>query len=228
MGSVRSYELDRVRMAGFRGAVSLAIALSVPTALADGGLFPARDDIVLVTAGVVVLTLLVQGPLLPGIVRWAHLGEDDADADELRLAEQEITATAVAALPDLAAEHAVSEEVRQRLTSDYQEHLALVRAKRPHSNRSFDPAVEELEALLQGQDIVPGAQREARVVQLDEYGPLTRNEEYTRLRLALLDRKRETLLRLRREGTIDDAVSWRIQTRLDIEELRLTGIEPFA
>ena len=33
-------------IAGIRGAVSLAIALSVPEALDDGSPFPARDDII--------------------------------------------------------------------------------------------------------------------------------------------------------------------------------------
>ncbi|WP_418606628.1 hypothetical protein [Georgenia sp. SUBG003] len=55
---------------------------------------------------------------------------------------------------------------------------------------------------------------------------LTRNEQYSRLHLAVLDHKREVLQRLRREGTIDDAVARQIQTQLDIEELRLTGVEP--
>jgi monovalent cation/hydrogen antiporter len=35
------------------------------------------------------------------------------------------------------------------------------------------------------------------------------------------------LLRLRDVGTIDDSVARRIQIRLDIEGLRLTGVEPF-
>jgi CPA1 family monovalent cation:H+ antiporter len=34
------------------------------------------------------------------------------------------------------------------------------------------------------------------------------------------------LIRLRREGTVDDSVARRIQTRLEVEELRLTGVEP--
>ena len=68
-------------------------------------------------------------------------------------------------------------------------------------------------------------QQAAPAVQLAEYAPLARNEEYTRLRVAMLDRKREVLLRLRRDGTIDDTVARRVQTRLDIEELRLTGVE---
>lgn len=62
---------------------------------------------------------------------------------------------------------------------------------------------------------------------VSEQSPLKRDEEYTRLRLALLDRKREVLVRLRRERTIDDSVARQVQTRIDFEEPRLTGVEPF-
>ena len=58
--------------AGFRGAVSMAAALSVP----DG--FPDRDLIIFVTAVVIGVTLLVQAPLLPRIVRWARMSADDS------------------------------------------------------------------------------------------------------------------------------------------------------
>nr|MBA2558822.1 cation:proton antiporter [Propionibacteriales bacterium] len=217
--------------AGFRGAVSLALALSVPATLHDGSPFPARGDIVLVTAGVILLTLLLQGPLLPAVVRWANLPADDTAEQELRLAEQEITTSAISALPDLAAEHGVSDEVLDRLTADYQEHLALVQARqrqRPEQLRAqAEPKLGEFEALLDGNQTQPRSGAGAPTLQEDEYAPLARNEEYTRLRVAMLDRKREVLLRLRRNGTIDDAVARRIQTRLDIEELRLTGVESY-
>lgn len=49
--------------------------------------------------------------------------------------------------------------------------------------------------------------------------------EETTLRQALLERKREALLELRLAGTVDDTVARRIQTRLDVEEQRLTGVE---
>jgi CPA1 family monovalent cation:H+ antiporter len=195
-------------VAGFRGAVSLAIALSVPLTLDDGAPFPARDDIIFVTAGVVLLTLLVQGPMLPVVVRWANLPADTAAEQELQLAEQQITTAAIAALPDLAAEHGVSAETLRRLTADYHEHLALVRAR---------------QRLPPSTGTSSGAPHAAEPV---EGSPLVRNEEYSRLRVAMLDRKREALSRLRREGTIDDAVARQVQTRIDIEELRLTGVEP--
>jgi hypothetical protein len=46
-----------------------------------------------------------------------------------------------------------------------------------------------------------------RSVDRAEYAPLARNEEYTRVLIAMLDRKREVLARLRRDGTIDDTVA---------------------
>lgn len=222
-------------VAGFRGAVSLAIALSVPAALDDGSPFPARDDIVLVTTGVILLTLLVQGPLLPAVVRWANLPADDTAEQELRLAEQEITTSAIAALPDLAAEHGVSEEVLNRLTADYHEHLTVVQARQrqhhgPRRERiraQIEPELDGHESLLDGDQTRPQERAGTRAFQEEVvYTPLTRNEEYTRLQLAMLDRKREVVLRLRRNGSIDDTVARQLQNRLDVEELRLTGVEP--
>jgi hypothetical protein len=61
-------------------------------------------------------------------VRWAQLPEDtDADREQ-QLAEHAITITAVRALPELADEHGISEEVRERSARDYAEHLQLVEA----------------------------------------------------------------------------------------------------
>ena len=218
-------------VAGFRGAVSLAIALSVPTALQNGEPLPGRDVIVFVTAGVIILTLLVQGPLLPVVVRWARLPEDTSASDELHLAERAITSAAVTALPDLAAEHGVSAEVRDRLKHDYQQSLELANARRmaaeqraaAEAGTDFTPPQERMEPSEDG-----GAEAVAENLEVivDMTTPVTRDEEHRRLRLAVLDRKREVLIRLRREGLVDDTILRQVQTRLDIEELRLSGVEP--
>jgi CPA1 family monovalent cation:H+ antiporter len=62
-------------------------------------------------------------------------------------------------------------------------------------------------------------------IDLTQRSPLARFEEMTRLKLALLDRKRTVLLRLRREGTIDDLVVRRVEAHLDLDELRLRGVD---
>jgi monovalent cation/hydrogen antiporter len=57
--------------------------------------------------------------------------------------------------------------------------------------------------------------------------PVTRHEEqYTALRLALLARKRATVVALRDEQRIDDIVLRQFQARLDIEEVRLSRPDP--
>ncbi|MGO4807102.1 hypothetical protein AB4089_18490 [Arthrobacter sp. 2MCAF15] len=59
-------------IAGFRGAVSLAIALSVPSALNDGSPLPGRDDIIFITAGVIVFD---HARPRPATARSSPLGE---------------------------------------------------------------------------------------------------------------------------------------------------------
>jgi CPA1 family monovalent cation:H+ antiporter len=219
-------------VAGFRGAVSLAIALSVPAVLPNGEALPGREAIVFVTAGVIILTLLVQGPLLPAVVTWARLPEDTSAGDELHLTERAITTAALTALPDLAAEHGVSDDVRDRLRRDYQESLELANARRMAAEqrrteeggeRSAPPRQHVAGAIDAEAD--PGARADDLEVLVDMRTPMMRDEEHRRLRLAVLDRKREVLLRLRREGVVDDLILRQVQTRLDIEELRLSGLE---
>ena len=60
----------------------------------------------------------------------------------------------------------------------------------------------------------------------DEAAPaLRQDQQYTALRLAVLAHKRATVVGLRDEGRIDDTVLRQVQTRLDIEEVRLSRRE---
>jgi CPA1 family monovalent cation:H+ antiporter len=211
--------------------VSLAIALSVPLTTSAGDALPGRDEIIFVTAGVIVLTLLVQGPLLPAVVRWARLPDDTSMQQELELAERAITGAALTAVKELAADHGVSEEIRDRLTRDYYEYLERnnerIQAREQAQTDATVAAMEEMLGDTAAAGAV-GAAAAATATAVDEpmpASPRERDEEYSRLRVAVLDRKREVLYRLRREGVVDDAVVTQIQTRLDVEELRITGIE---
>lgn len=234
-------------VAGFRGAVSLAIALSVPTTMADGSPVPGRDAIVFVTAGVIVLTLLVQGPLLPVVIRWAKLPSDDAAIEEYELAQRAISGAALAALDDLAVEHGISDRVRDRARREGYEQLELANARAVARVRAAEEReMAELDQMMDAADspsamgpVPPGTGSEdgrrtagplemiavSDDIDLTQRSPLTRHKEAQRLRLAILDRKREVLLRLRREGTIDDLVARKILAGLDLEEIRARGIE---
>ncbi|MCK2027958.1 Na+/H+ antiporter [Microbacterium sp. SSW1-47] len=240
-------------VAGMRGAVSLAIALSVPTTVTEGGAIAGRDEIVLVTAGVILLSLLAQAPMLPALVRWARFPVDHAEAEEFELAERAISGAALAALDDLAAEHGVGAEVRDHVRAEGYRNLEFANARTLAREQALiDAEAEALDDMLGEPDPLGiGGEPEAdggvggavdpessdgtvlqmiatsADVDLAQRSPLIRHEEHTRLKLALLDRKREVLLGLRSAGTVDDLVVRRISARLDLEQVRLQGIEEF-
>ena len=58
---------------GMRGVVSLAVALAIPFTVLNGQPFPHRDLILFVTFGVIIITLVGQGLMLPSVVRWLGL-----------------------------------------------------------------------------------------------------------------------------------------------------------
>lgn len=248
-------------VAGMRGAVSLVIALSVPTGVPEGSMVGGRDEIVFVTAGVILLSLLVQAPLLPALVRWARFPVDHAEDEEYELAERAISGAALAALDDLAAEHGIGQEVRDRVRAEGYQALEFANARTLAREQALiDAEADALDEML-GQPDPYGTGGEARPaeeeagdvavsagtapdpeatdgttlqmiatsadVDLAQRSPLVRHEEHTRLKLALLDRKREVLLGLRGAGTVDDMVVRRISARLDLEQVRLQGIEEF-
>ncbi|MBS1675289.1 MAG: Na+/H+ antiporter [Actinobacteria bacterium] len=257
--------------AGMRGAVSLAIALSVPAGAVAGGVMDGRDEIVFVTAGVILLSLLVQGTLLPAIVRWARIPADQGEIEEYELAERSISGAALAALDDLAVRHEISDEVRDRIRFEGYQMLEYTNARILAREQALvDAEVKALDEMLgQPDPLAAGTQPEEEAggsdgigadgigggsieqsgqggsaprrtliegatlqmiatsedVDLMQRSPLVRHDEFMRLKLALLDRKREVLLGLRRSGTVDDLVVRRISARLDLEQLRLQGLE---
>jgi Na+/H+ antiporter len=115
-------------IAGFRGAVSLAVALSVPETVASGGAFPDRDLIIFVTSGVIVVTLVLQAPLMPVVVRWARLPHDGSVDAERHLAEIQATQEALDAIAQLAADLGTDHAITERLRHEYEKHLRVLHA----------------------------------------------------------------------------------------------------
>jgi len=115
-------------MAGFRGAVSLAAALAVPVTLVSGEPFPDRGTIIFVTSGVVVVTLVVQGLLLPVVVRWAHIGPDTEVEQESLMAQRIASEEAAVALPELAEQLGTSDAVHEVLRQEHAKHLRTLHA----------------------------------------------------------------------------------------------------
>jgi monovalent cation/hydrogen antiporter len=127
---------------GVRGVVSLAAALAIPLTTNSGAPFPYRDLILFVTFGVIVITLVGQGLVLPNVVRWLDLGRHAADerdreqkaelaarSDALKLAQMR--------LEQLAANKQIAPEVLAVLRARHDDRFG--RLPNPESDR-FDPA----------------------------------------------------------------------------------------
>ncbi|MDG4824562.1 Na+/H+ antiporter [Asanoa sp. WMMD1127] len=106
--------------AGFRGAVSLAAALAVPSVLSDGTPYPDRDLIVFVTSIVILVTILLQGLTLPMVARWAGLAGDRARIDEARHARVRAAEAGLAALPAVARSLHAPAFMTDRVRADYE------------------------------------------------------------------------------------------------------------
>ncbi|MDX2938264.1 cation:proton antiporter domain-containing protein [Streptomyces ipomoeae] len=126
-------------LAGFRGAVSLAVALSVPETLDSGEPFPDRDFIVFVVSGVILVTLVTQGLLLPAAVRRAKLPPDTSVDEEHDLAETTAMEEALKAMPRLAADLGTEPKAVEWLRQEYEALLSTVRAR--STGAADDPAL---------------------------------------------------------------------------------------
>ena len=124
---------------GVRGVVSLAAALAIPLVLANGRPFPDRDLILIVTFGVILLTLVGLGLLLPAVVRGLGLG--DVGIEERRREHEAELAARFDAMD--AGLRRLEELARERELSD--EVAGLVRVRNDH-RRSLLPRNTEDES----------------------------------------------------------------------------------
>src|SRR5262249_4746862 len=122
---------------GVRGVVSLAAALAIPLTLADGRPFPDRDLILIVTFGVILLTLVGLGLALPSVVRALGLG--DAGLEERRREHEAELAARFEAMD--AGLRRLEEIARERDLSD--EVAALVRARNDHRRTLLPQNLED-------------------------------------------------------------------------------------
>jgi CPA1 family monovalent cation:H+ antiporter len=116
---------------GVRGVVSLAAALAIPFLTAGGQVFPYRDLILFVTFGVIVVTLVAQGLMLPAVIRWLGLTKD-AKAERI----SEHTAELAARREAIEAAHRRLEEVLASRNFP-PEVAALLRARHDHRSRQL-------------------------------------------------------------------------------------------
>jgi CPA1 family monovalent cation:H+ antiporter len=153
---------------GVRGVVSLAAALAIPLTLQNGEPFPHRDLILFITFGLIIITIVGLGLLLPAMMR--ALGLTDHGSEERRReteaetgARQELLELARRRIDALAAKCGLSAERLRQLHERYDRRLAeLVDRMSPESDASRE--IELRLALIAAErEILHQLLREGRV-----------------------------------------------------------------
>ncbi|PAV65945.1 hypothetical protein WR25_00416 [Diploscapter pachys] len=183
-------------LGGVRGAVTLAGVMSVPLLLAPGTVFPERDLLIFIAAGVILLSLISACIALPLLLRGVSMSPDEKLHQEVqevwkRTAEAAIHALEAEDVAEVgsvqdAAQAAMSTELKARLMAEYREEL-----------ESYNDS-DEARALAQQMD------------QLER-----------RLRLKALRAQRLELYNLHRQHLVGDEVVSKVLGELDMSEANL-------
>lgn len=191
-------------MAGIRGAVTLAGALSIPMVLPSGEAFPARHMLIFLATGVILLTLILGAIALPVILRFMPKHEDTEQQQEERAARLAACKAAITSLT-------LSEEDKQshdeQWVAQYQEVVGRI-------IQEYRSRIELLEENLNK----TGTEETEEVVE-------ERRQRYIRemeLRLKCLKVERDTLYAERHAHRINDEVLRATVSELDLAEVSLT------
>jgi CPA1 family monovalent cation:H+ antiporter len=203
-----------VGWAGVRGGDSLVIALALPFTTAAGQPFPARDRIIFITFGVILLSLVGQAPTLRPLARVLGLESDSRADDEEAHARLTTAEAALRALDDIAAQDPPFPEVARYLRQRYRQ-----RARRWAAQEAHGPALGPTEIDHRHSVTLPPSHQAGIRDDL-------RAAEYERLRGSMIAAERRALLALRDAGTIGDDVMATVQRELDFEQIVLEGSQP--
>lgn len=179
-------------LGGVRGAVTLAGVMSLPLLLNSGEAFPERDLLILIAAGVILLSLLVASAALPRILPLLPQDNAALHEHELNRHRAKVLESAIRYLEreDERAADAdgaiASVEIKAKLMSEYRDLLSRTRD------------TEE-------------SREDQREMDRMEY----------RLRLQALRTQRLELYRMRKDNELDDDLLSEILRDLDIAEARL-------
>ena len=140
---------DRVLLAhtlsGIRGAVTLAAAISLPLQIAGGVPFPARDELILLAGGVILLTMVIAAVCLPMLLRGLPQDDDEAVEKERAAAAIKASHAAIQAISsEQSLEAAVSADgestdVRQIVMEQYEQRIE---AERPGATDKAEAALD--------------------------------------------------------------------------------------
>ncbi len=185
-----------VAWAGMRGSVSLAAALAIPTEIDSGAPFPDRDLVIFLAFCVILGTLVIQGLLMPALIRALGIEPDTIDQDEELNARLEIAFAAIDQVDELEGADWVHPQTveRTRALFDY-------RRRRFSSRIGKDPSDDDEER--------------------DDFDYEERAQSYRRFMGEVFGAQRAKLRELRDQGHVSDEVRRRVEYDLDLEQARI-------
>lgn len=183
-------------VAGARGAITLAAALTLPLTMADGAPFPARDLVILLASGVILASLIIAAVGLPLLLRDLELPADAGEAGERDRARIVTAKAAIAEIERVQHDLAVNSdeadrytEIAARLMTQYRERIDSI-----------------------------GAGAEQRI-EADRDRQIERE-----LRLAAVRAERRTLFELAERREIGLTLAEQLGRELDLSDARLTRL----
>jgi CPA1 family monovalent cation:H+ antiporter len=193
-------------LAGIRGAVTLAGALSVPLLLNDGSAFPARDQLIFIATGTILLTLLMGSIGLPLVLRRLPPEGEPVAVQEERRARLAACRAAISSMlldkttaetadPQWLAQY---QEAAGRLTQEYRKRIDLL---------DDDVPVTNVEAQAETPDAIQ-QRRQRHLVEQE-------------LRLKALHVERKALYAERHAHRINDESLRSLVAELDLSETAL-------
>jgi monovalent cation/hydrogen antiporter len=155
---------------GMRGAVSLAAALALPLATDAGDPFPQRDLIVFLTFSVILVTLVLQGLSLPGLIRWLDVHDDYETRSESK-ARLKAARAAIDRVEELRDEDWTRDDTMDRLRAvyEYRSRRFSARFREPEDGEDYEARAEQYQRALRE---VLQAQRDA-IVQMRDSGTIS-------------------------------------------------------
>lgn len=199
---------------GLRGADSLVLALALPLTIANGARFPAREQIIFITFGVIFFTLVFQGPTIAPLARFLRIGTDEDEGAEEAHARLAVAEAGLRALDDLSTNGNYPEVAR------YLRKRHLQRARRWAAKEQDEEAHTVHTDDTPHQHFTVAPSHDSALI--DE----RRGDEYRRVRGAMLKAEQQAVLDQRDKGVIGDDVMRRILRDLDLETILLETSEP--
>jgi monovalent cation/hydrogen antiporter len=182
-----------IAFTGVRGIVSLAAALALPLTTASGQPFPERDLILFITFAVILVTLVVQGLMLPSIIRalgLAHYGrrERDQDRKEEYRARLNAIEAAIDRLDEFAGKHKLPDDFIKPIQAAQR-----IRLRNLQNTSDGDEAHRKLTVL------------------------------HDEIEMLLISTERQRVNELYRAGDLKDEARRRIERELDLREAHLAN-----